>query len=178
MKTMNFSLQTILNSFTRVKKNKSFSTASKYGILDMGVLGGIKRRILVLFFLSLPFIEFAIIFNPSVFNYLGIAQSIIFYIVFMSILMMIIVGVTWKNNKNVFSTIVSSWNNYFPDVDLRVLLSSGVTPYSDFFKRYGAVAHKELDDKSLQASLRKLFNEMQEENRDLFEMMQKANKEN
>ena len=61
---------------------------------------------LVLFFISLPFIEFALVFNPFVFSKLGIAQSIIFYIIFMSIIMMIIFGVSWVNNKKVLAKII------------------------------------------------------------------------
>lgn len=170
----NYPLDALLSTLSKVTKKRdgSFSVI-KRTIFNKAFIGGFSSRALVLFFLSLPFIEFALIFNPKVFNYLGIAQSIIFYIVFMSIIMMIIVFVTWRNNKSTFTAIEPSWKSYFSDIDLKILLSSGVSPYSGFFTRYAEVLSDDTSAENLQPALRKIFDTLKEENRDLLEAMEK-----
>jgi hypothetical protein len=154
------------------------SNAKKRNIYSKGPVGGIKSLYLKLFFLSLPFIEYAIIFNPVSFNYLGIAQAIIFFIVFSSLVMFIIFLVVMRNNRSVFKRIEPSWNSYFPDVDLKMVLSSGVSPYQDFFNEYAKVMNDNLDDASLHTTLKSAFERMQEENRDLLEAIEKDKNNN
>ena len=165
MSTTEFSLKAILDSMSRYKNGKAY----KRTILNKAPLGGLSSNKLKLFFVTLPFIEFALIFNPFVFGKLGIAQSIVFYIVFMSIIMVIIFVVSWKNNKAVVDKISASWKSYFPDIDLKQILSSGITPFSDFFPRYSVLVTKNLSSEELQGSLRQAFDEMKEENKDLLE---------
>ena len=174
MSKTEFSLEAILASICKYKK-ASMPTmfAKKRTILNKAALGGISSRTIVFFFFTLPFIEFALIFNPIVFAKLGIAQSIVFFIVFMSIIMIIIFGVSWKNNKSVIAKITPSWNSYFPDIDLKQILSSGITPYSDFFPRYSIIAAENPSSSELQSSLRKAFDKMKEENKDLLEAMER-----
>ena len=167
-------LEAILASICKYKKTTFPSMfAKKRTILNKAAVGGISSRTLAFFFFTLPFIEFFLIFNPVVFAKLGIAQSIVFYIVFMSIIMMIIFGLSWKNNKSVIAKITPSWNSYFPDIDLKQILSSGITPYSDFFSRYSIIAGENPSSEALQSSLRKAFDEMKEENKDLLEAMER-----
>lgn len=159
-----YSLKAILATFTK-------SNGSKRTLFNLAPLGGISSSIVTLFFFSLPFIEFAIIFNPVVFNKLGIAQSIVFFIVFLSIVMIIVFLVTWKINKSVLKKIAASWENFFPNVDLKMVLASGITPYSDFYKFY-ALSNK-LEEEELHKALLEAFSQMQEENKDLLEAIQK-----
>jgi hypothetical protein len=168
------SLQNILDALINVKKTPHGSSAKRYTIYDMGILGGMKRSILMVILFSLPFIEFAIIFNPVSFEFLGIAQAIIFFIIFMSIIMIIVFALIWKNNKKVFTALLEPWNNLFPDVDLKMLLSLGITPYSGFYAKYAPISEKNLDEESLKKALRDLFDQIQEENKDLLEMMEKT----
>lgn len=168
MSTMEFSLKAILDSMSYFKNGKVY----KRTILNKAPLGGMSSKTLALFFFTLPFIEFALIFNPVVFAKLGIAQSIVFFIVFMSIIMIIIFGVSWKNNKSVIEKISPSWKSYFPDIDLKQILSSGITPFSDFFPRYSAIAGQNLSPEALQTSLREAFDAMKVENKDLLEAME------
>ena len=150
------------------------NNAKKRTIYNKGAVGGIKSSYLKLFFLSLPFIEYALIFNPVSFNYLGIAQAIIFFIIFSSVVMFIIFLVVMGNNKSVFKRIEPSWKSYFPDVDLKMVLSSGVSPYQNFFSEYEKVMNQNLDDASLHTTLKGAFGRMKEENRDLLEAIEKA----
>lgn len=174
MSKTEFSLETILASITKYNKSPFPSMfAKKRTILNKAPLGGISSSALIFFFFTLPFIEFALIFNPVVFAKLGIAQSIIFYIIFMSIIMMIIFGVSWKNNRSVIAKITPSWNSYFPDIELKLILSSGVTPYSDFFPRYSVVVVENPSPEALYNALRLAFDAMKEENRDLLEAMER-----
>ena len=170
MSTNTYSLKVILAALCKVSKNSNNTfTAKKRTLFNKAAVGGMSSRTLKLFFLSLPFIEFAIIFNPIIFAKLGIAQSIVFYIVFMSIIMIIIFFVSWKNNKSVLEKVIPAWNEYFPDVDLKQVLSSGVSPYNKFFSEYSRLLDKNLSPTDLKIDLRKSFDDMQEENKDLLE---------
>lgn len=159
-----YPLKTILSTFSK-------SNAAKRTLFNLAPLGGVSSSVVTLFFFCLPFIEFAAIFNPVVFNRLGIAQSIVFFIVFLSIVMIIVFVVAWANNRRVLRKIASSWEHFFPNVDLKMVLSSGITPYSDFFKHYKEV--NSLEEEELHKALLKAFAQMEEENKDLIEAMQK-----
>lgn len=159
-----YSLKAILATFTK-------PNASKRTLFNLAPLGGVSSSLVAFFFFCLPFIEFAAIFNPVVFNKLGIAQSIVFFIVFLSIVMIIVFLVTWSINKKVLKKIAPSWESFFPKVDLKMVLSSGVTPYSDFYKYY-AQSHT-LEDDALHKALLKAFAQMEEENKDLIEAIKK-----
>jgi sensor histidine kinase YesM len=159
-----YSLKAILATFTK-------SNASKRTLFNQAPLGGISSSVVTLFFFCLPFIEFAAIFNPVVFSWLGIAQSIVFFIVFLSIVMIIVFVVTWAINKRVLKKILPSWERFFPNVDIKMVLSSGITPYSDFYKYY-AQCHT-LEEDALHKALLKAFAQMEDENKDLIEAMQK-----
>ena len=50
-------------------------------IFDKASIGGLSNRWLIGFFLLIPFIEYAMIFNDYIFSYLGIAQAIVIFIV-------------------------------------------------------------------------------------------------
>ncbi|MDH5465568.1 MAG: hypothetical protein OEW60_08025 [Thiovulaceae bacterium] len=163
-------LESILLSFTKFKKNQ---TPHKRTLFNKGPIGGKSSAQLILFFFSLPFIEYAAIFNPFVFSKLGIAQSIIFYIIFMSIIIMIIFVVAMRNNKKVIKTITPSWEYYFPNIDLKMVLSSGHSPYRDFFKHLSTLVVEDYNEKSLHKGLLTAFETMKEENSDLLEAIQK-----
>ncbi len=163
-----YALRSILDSISSRAKKR----IQKRTLYNLAPLGGISSALIVLFFLSLPFIEFALIFNPYVFKALGIAQSIIFFIVFLSIVMIIIFLLSWINNKAVLKRVSPSWKYYFPNIDLKVLLSSGTNPYSDFFREYSAIP-EDSSDEELHAALKEAFGRMEEENKELIEAMQK-----
>lgn len=167
-----YALKTILDtiSASNSSQNKQ-KRIQKRTLYNLAPLGGISSALIVLFFFSLPFIEFALIFNPFVFKALGIAQSIIFFIVFLSIVMIIVFLVSWMNNKAVLKRISPSWSHYFPNVDLKMLLSSGTNPYSDFFREYSKISEG-LSEEELHAALQKTFVKMEEENKELIEAMQ------
>ncbi len=159
-----YSLKSVLATFSK-------PNGKKRTIYNLSPVGGISSTFVGLFFLSLPFIEFALIFNPTVFNMLGIAQSIVFFIVFLSVVMIIIFLVTWMINRAVLKKISPSWESYFPGVDLKMVLSSGVTPYSDFFRSLAKVS--DLKEEELYQALKEAFLEMEEKNRDLVEAILK-----
>ena len=161
-------------------KDILLSVADKKGnkrtLFNLGALGGINTNLVKLFLLALPFIEYALIFNPTVFNYLGIATAIVFFIVFLSIVMLIVFFTVWSVKKSVIKKITPSWNTYFEDKDLLMVLSSGVTPYSDFFKHYSALLKENLSEEEMYKRLIKAFAEMEEENKDLISAMNRNNK--
>jgi hypothetical protein len=101
----NYSLKDILLTFSDSKGNRRT-------LLNAGPIGGINSNFVELFLLSLPFIEYAIIFNPVVFNALGIATAIVFFIVFLSIVMIIVFLVVWSIKKSVIKKITPSWEIY------------------------------------------------------------------
>lgn len=165
-----YTLQTLLNALTKVKKNKVI----KRLIFDQMFLGGIGSKWIMLFFISLPILLFLGIFNPTMFAMLGIAQAIIFYIVFLSMVMILIIATLFINNNKVIRQIEPSWESLFPDIDLRLIVSSGATPYKDFFKHYNKAVVLQLKDEKLFGYLQEAFEKMKIENKDLLEAMNSA----
>jgi hypothetical protein len=162
-----YTLKTILETFTKVKNG----TAKKRLIFDQTPIDGIGVKWVIAFFISLPVLLYIGIFNPKIFGMLGIAQAIIFYIVFLSMAMIMIFGLTFINNNKVIRQITPSWNTFFPTVDFTQVLSSGVTPYKDFFLHYSKAIKNGLEGEALHEYLEKAFEQMKSENSELHEAM-------
>lgn len=167
MKT--YSLKAILATFAK-------TNGTKRTIFNLGAIGGISSKAVILFFFAIPFIEYALIFNPYVFNLLGIAQCIVLYIVLLSTVMIAVFLISWQIKKSVIKKIVPSWKNYFPTIDLNMLLSSAKTPYSQFFDLYSKGLKEEKSESQLHQYLLDSFKIMEDENKDLIEAMTKDNK--
>ena len=156
------------------KKNNN--SAKKRLLFDQTLLNGIGVKWVIAFFISLPVMLYVGIFNDTMFNILGIAQAIIFFIVFLSMVMILIIAVTFINNNKVLRQVSPSWEKIYPEVDLKMALASGGTPYKDFFKHYSLALKEGLEGKALEVYLRKAFVQMQEENSELYLAMQAAKK--
>ncbi len=168
----NYSLSSILDALTKHKKGASPCIVKRL-IFNKASIGGLSSTQLILFFIALPFIEYAAIFNPYVFETLGIAQSIVVFIVFLVFLMQMVFVMIWRNNKKVLSAVSSSWDSYFPGVDLKLVLSSGVSPYNDFYKAYCEAKASSSDEQQLHSALKDAFKEMQEQNKELLDAINK-----
>ncbi len=166
-----YSLKAILSTFAD-------ANGKKRTIFNLGPIGGISSNAVKLFFISLPFIEYALIFNSYVFNALGIAQCIVLYIVFLSIVMIMIFLISWKIKNSVIKKITPSWEKYFEKINLNMLLSSGRTPYSQFFEFYSKGIKENKTEEELHRYLLNAFKTMEEENKELIEAMIKDNKFN
>lgn len=164
-----YALKTILDTISKYKK----PDVQKRLIFDQSHVGGLGSKWIITFFLLLPFIEAAVIFNPWVYKILGIAQAIIFFIVFLSIVMILIFTIASINNAKVVKKITPSWDHYFPDIDLKLIVTSGATPYKEFFVHYAKALNKGKRDEELYTYLKQAFVTMQEENKDLIEAMQR-----
>ena len=172
MQNKTYPLEDILSALYTVKNNR----AKKRMVLDQDPLGGMKSIWLKLFFLSLPVLLFMAIFNPFMFGMLGIAEAVVFYIVFLSMTMIITALLIFANNNKVIRMVIPTWRNIFPTVDLRQVLSSGATPYKDFIKYYNQDLVAGLTGDTLVKSMQKHFQTMQEENRELYERMNSNNR--
>ena len=161
------SLQTMLDAIYKVK-NK---TAKKRLIFDQSHLAGIGSKWVKVFFISLPILLYAGIFNPKIFGMLGIAQAIIFYIVFLSMVIIMVAGLTFINNTKVLRQIEPSWKTLFPNVDLKQVLATNGTPYKDFLTYYNKALNDNMQDEALHSRLKENFAQMQEDNRELYEQM-------
>jgi len=170
LKEETFSLQTMLSTLYKIKNKK----AKKRLIFDQTPIGGIGSKWVKAFFISLPILLYIGIFNPKIFGMLGIAQAIIFFIVFLSMIMIMIAGLTFINNNKVIRQITPSWNKRFPTVELTQVLSSGATPYKGFLKSYNQLLTMDLDDAALEEKIKDSFKQMQEENKEMYEMMTNA----
>ena len=73
-----YPLKAILETLTKYKD----PNVKKRLIYNQSPVGGIASKWIILFFLMLPLIEYASIFNDTMFNILGIAQAIIFFYCF------------------------------------------------------------------------------------------------
>jgi len=167
MQEESIDLQTLLNAFYTTKNNK----VKKRLIFDQTHLGGIGSKWIKAFFLSLPILLYIGIFNPKIFGMLGIAQAIIFYIVFLSMVMIMVTGLTFINNNKVIRQVKPSWHKLFPTVELTQVLSGGATPYKDFIRYYEKALEDTLENEALHTYLDESFQTMQKENSELYEMM-------
>jgi hypothetical protein len=169
MQEKNYTLKDILVSVFTIKENK----LKKRLIYNNAIFGGLNSNWIKLVFFILPFAMYAAVFNPTSFKELGIAQAIVFYIILLVIAMQIVVGVTYFNNKKTVKTATQEWEKYFPNIDFKMILSSGVTPYMDFKKHYESSLHDELDEDAMKKRLVDAFKEMEEENSILVEAMKR-----
>lgn len=160
-----YPLKDILNTFTSYKG----SVAKRRLIYDQSRVGGISSKWVIAFFFSLPIMLYAGIFNPIMFEMLGIAQAIIFFIVFLSMVMILIVAMVFINNNKVIRQIQPSWDTYFPQSDLTWVLATGRSMYKDFFQHYSKALDNKLEGKALENLLKEAFAQMQEENKALYD---------
>ena len=164
-----YSLKAILSTFAK-------SDGTKRMIFNAAPIGGISSKSVILFFLAMPFIEYALIFNPFVFNALGIAQCIVLYIVLLSTVMIAVFVISWKIQKRIIQKIYPSWKHYFDKIDLNMVLSSSATPYSKFFEYYAKALLENTNEDEMHRYLVDAFKKMEEENKELIEAMIKDNK--
>ena len=169
MQEQHYELKTILASVFREKDNR----LKKRLIYNNAAFGGLSNKWIILAFIVLPFAMYAAIFNPTVFNKLGIAQAIVFYIILLVVAMQIVAAGSYFNNKNVMKTATKSWEKYFPRVDFKMILSSGVTPYVDFKKHYELALKDGLEGEALKKRLNDAFEKMEEENHILVDSMRR-----
>lgn len=164
-----YSLKAILSTFAK-------SDGQKRLIFNMGAIGGLSSKAVIVFFWTMPFIEYALIFNPTVFNMLGIAQCIVLYIVFLSIIMIGVFLISWKIKNTAIKKITPSWKKYFDKIDINMVLSSSRTPYSKFFDYYAKGLQENKSEEELHHYLLDAFKIMEADNKELIEAMIKDNK--
>ena len=164
-----YTIQTIIKSVFKEKDHK----IKKRLIYDNALFGGLSSKWIKLAFLILPFAMYAAIFNPVSFKELGIAQAIVFYIILLVFAMQIVVAVSYFNNKKVLKTATKAWEDYFPGIDFKMILSSGATPYADFKKYYEAALADGLEEDALKMRMTEAFQQMENENVHLVEAMRK-----
>ncbi len=164
-----YPLETILAAISTYKK----PNVKKRLIFDQSEMSGLGSKWLIGFFFLLPFIEAAFIFNPFIYSILGIAQAIIFFVVFLSIVMILIFTLAALNNAKAVKKMTASWNHYFPEIDLKLIVTSGATPYKNFYNHCSGAYNDGLRGEKLHFSLIESFGTMQEENKDLLDAMKK-----
>ena len=169
MQEKHYALKTLLASVFKEKDHK----LKKRLIYDNAVFGGLSNKWIILAFIILPFAMYAAIFNPATFKELGIAQAIVFYIILLVVAMQIVAIGSYFNNKAVVKKAARSWDHYFPNIDFKMIISSGVTPYVDFKKHYAAALQDGLAGDALKRRLDEAFVQMEEENSLLVESIKR-----
>ena len=172
MEDKHYALKTLLASVFKEKGN----TIKKRLIYDNSVLGGLSNKWIILAFVILPFAMYAAIFNPASFKELGIAQAIVFYIILLVVAMQIVAIGSYFNNKAVVKKATRSWDQYFPNIDFKMIISSGITPYVDFKKHYASALKDGLEGDALKRRLDEAFVQMEEENSMLVESIKRDRK--
>lgn len=162
-----YSVEQIVNSLYKVKNNK----LKKRYIFDKSAIGGLNSMYLtILLFLS-PFITYAAVFNKASFEYLGIAQAIILFIILLVVLMQVVLIIVYFNNRSLLKKVSDSWGVHFPGVELKMVLSSGATPYKEFTNHYEEALNSGLANVELHEFMKNSFSKMESENSDLIEAM-------
>ena len=172
MREQHYTLKNILES---VFKEKNYLLTKRL-IYNNAPLGGLDSKWIKFSFFILPFLMYAAIFNKFSFAELGIAQAIVFYIILLVFAMQIIVGVSYYNNKKVVKIASEAWKEYFPEIDFKMIISSGTTPYMEFKKYYAQALNDGLKDDDLTKRLHGDFIKMEEENSVLVEAIRKNQK--
>jgi len=167
-----YDLKSIIDTVFSSKDNK----VKRRIIYNKFSIGGVSSQWIKFLLLLMPFLMYAGIFNPRSFEYLGIAQAIVFYIILLVFAMQIVIAVAYFNNKSVIKKIAPSWEHYFKNVDLKMILSSGVTPYMDFMNHYRVALDKGLEGKNLHKKLQESFLQMESENQDLIDAINRDKK--
>ncbi len=158
-----YDLENLLETILIIKNNQ-VKRRLIYNKAPIGRIGSIWIKILLII---IPFAMYAAIFNPISFKYLGIAQAIVFYIILLVFAMQIVIGVSYLNNRSTIKAIEESWKHYFPNVQLKMILSRGITPYVNFTKHYEALLKENLSNKELHKRLLLAFRQMEKENQSL-----------
>ena len=169
MQDKQYTIQTIVESVFKENNHK----IKKRLIYDNSLFGGLSSKWIKLAFFILPFAMYAAIFNPVSFKELGIAQAIVFYIILLVFAMQIVVAVSYFNNKKVLKTATASWEEYFPGVEMKMILSSGATPYKDFKTHYEKALADGLNGEALKESMTQAFTQMEAENAHLVEAIKR-----
>jgi len=169
MQEQHYTIKTILDSVFKEKDHR----LKKRLIYNNAFFGGLSNKWIMFAFIVLPFAMYAAIFNPESFKVLGIAQAIVFYIILLVVAMQIVVVASYFNNKKVVKTATKAWENYFPNVDFKMILSSGATPYTDFKKHYEMALKDGLEGEILKNRLNDAFHEMEKENSILVDAMRR-----
>lgn len=166
-----YPLRSILSTFINKdgKQRLIFNPAS---------IGGMSNNVIVLLLISFPFIEFFVIFKTNIYETYGIATSIVAYIIFLTFFMNIIFFVVWKTRRNVLKKIDKSWQHYFGNVDVNLVISKGHSPYNDFYKHYAEIIEKNPTDEELHKALATAFQTMESENADLMAAIKKDKQNN
>jgi len=167
-----YDVKTILDTIFNSKK----APIKKRLIYDKSSIGGLSSQWIKILLFIMPFIMYASLFNPRSFEYLGIAQAIVFYIILLVFAMQIVIAVAFFNNRSVVKKITPSWEHYFKGVELKMILSSGVTPYVDFIQHYEKTLNKNLNNEELHQELQNAFSVMEDENRDLIDAINRDKK--
>jgi len=167
-----YDLKNLLNTILTTKNND----VKRRLIYNKAPLKRLGSNWIKALFVIMPFAMYAAIFNPISFEYLGIAQAIVFYIILLVFAMQIIIGVSYFNNRSTVKAIQSSWNHYFPNVELKMILSRGVTPYVDFLQHYKSTLNENLNNEELHKKLQTAFIQMEDENADLINAINRDKK--
>jgi hypothetical protein len=170
MENEHYTLEQILDAVS-VKKGNS---VKKRLLFDQGKVGGIALKWVLLLFIALPIVLYAGIFNPAIFGMLGIAQAVVFFIVFLSMLMIIIFVLSFINNNAVLRRVKNSWESYFPGIDIKYIFGSNSSPYRDFFQYYSEAVNKGISGKALHQYLKESFVKMAEENKEMISAMERT----
>lgn len=169
MQEQHYTLKTILESVFKEKNHK----ITKKLIYNNALFGGLNNKWIKFSFIVLPLAMYAAIFNPASFKELGIAQAIVFYIILLVFAMQIVVVASYFNNKKVVKTASKAWEDYFPGVDFKMIISSGTTPYVDFKKHYELALNDGLEGDALKKRLDDAFKQMEEENSNLVDAIKR-----
>jgi len=172
MKKDIYDLKFIIDTIFSSKNNR----VKRRLIYNKSPIGGLSSQWISFLLLLMPFLMYASIFNPRSFEYLGIAQAIVFYIILLVFAMQIVIAVAYFNNRSVVKKITPSWEYYFKDVELKMILSSGVTPYVDFMEYYESTLSEKLNNEELHQKLLNSFEKMENENRSLIDAINRDKK--
>jgi hypothetical protein len=170
MENRQYTIEELLDAIATKKGNQ----VKKRLLFDQGKVGGLPLKWIILFFLALPLALYGGIFNPAVFETLGIAQAIIFFVVFLSMLMIMIFALSFINNNAALRKISPIWESYFPGIDIREIVSGRNSPYRDFFSYYAEALEQGMSGETLHRYLQGAFETMREENRELITAMERA----
>jgi len=170
MNKKSYNLKNILETIFIIKDNK----IKRRLIYNKAPINGLGNRWIIALFIVMPFAIYAAIFNKTSFEYLGIAQAIVVFIIGLVFAMQVVMAVTYFYNRNIVKSITPSWENYFPDVSLKLILSRGVTPYVDFIKHYETLLKENLDNNVLHKKLQDSFSKMEKENQYLTNSINQA----
>ena len=161
---------------TEIIKAIAHSDGSRRVVFDGKNVGKTSAACIYVLFLLLPVIEFVLIFKTPFYAKVGHVTAIVAYIVFLSIVMILIYVITKRHNSKVVKSLEPHWLEHFDSPALEEVVYNKTAVYRDFFKHLKQAGLPQSEEQ-IYSALKRIFQNLEEENSDLLSAIKQRTKQ-